>query len=140
MLYAALSFWAFLPCSVVGKTSAQLCRGTSTMADDGNWYCSQVNAITYKNISQPGEYNRTTRVNPKTGLCEHEPVAYSGVSELTPLIGEVVEAVSMNYTSTLMGLTALDAPAGSDEHLPACSLHVARNVHLEAQRYQGSRE
>jgi hypothetical protein len=76
---------------VLSKTSAQLCRGTSTLADDGNWYCSEVTAITYKNISQPGEYNRTTRVNPKTGLCEHEPVAYSGVGQLTPLIGEVGE-------------------------------------------------
>jgi hypothetical protein len=93
VLYAAFSLLALLPSSVVGKTSAQLCRGTSTMADDGNWYCSEVTAITYKNISQPGEYNRTTRVNPQTGLCDHETVAYSGVSELTPLIGEVLEAL-----------------------------------------------
>lgn len=81
---------ALLPHLVLCKTAAQLCKGTSVRADDGNWYCSQVKAITYKNISQPGVYKRTTRVNPKTGLCEHEPVAYSGVGPLTPLIGEVI--------------------------------------------------
>jgi hypothetical protein len=91
MIYQLFNILTLLPSLVLSKTAAQLCRGTSTLADDGNWYCSEVRAITYKNISQPGEYNRTTRVNPKTGLCEHEPVAYSGVSLTTPLIGEVAE-------------------------------------------------
>jgi hypothetical protein len=92
MIFRLCSFLTLLPHFVLDKTAAQLCCGTSTLADDGNWYCSQVTAITYKNISQPGEYKRTTRVNPKTGLCEHEPVAYSGVGPMTPLIGEVVES------------------------------------------------
>ncbi|KAF2682527.1 hypothetical protein K458DRAFT_444167 [Lentithecium fluviatile CBS 122367] len=89
MIYQVFSILTLLPHLALSKTAAQLCRGTQTLSDDGNWYCSEVMAITYKNISQPGEYNRTTRVNPKTGLCEHEPVAYSGVSQLTPLIGEL---------------------------------------------------
>jgi len=100
MLYQLSSLVALLPYLSLGKTSAQLCSGTSTLSDDGNWYCSQVTAITYKNISQPGEYNRTTRVNPKTGLCEHEPVAYSGVSQLTPLIGEVAALESIEVYET----------------------------------------
>ena len=89
MFFSLISFFAVLPSLALAKTSAQLCRGTSTLANDGNWYCSEVKAITYKNINQTGEYNRTTRVDPKTGLCDHEPIAYSGAGPFTPLIGEV---------------------------------------------------
>ncbi|KAK3208568.1 hypothetical protein GRF29_77g1154638 [Pseudopithomyces chartarum] len=92
MTYALLGTFCLL-CLLIQaahcRTAAQLCRGTAERADDGNWYCAEVTAITYKNISQAGEYNRTTRVNPKTGLCDHEPVAYSGVGPFTPLIGEL---------------------------------------------------
>lgn len=74
---------------VLGRTSSELCRGTSQRASDGNWYCSEVWAITYRNISQSGVYNRTTAVDPQTGICSHEPVKYDGTGPLTPLYGEV---------------------------------------------------
>ena len=77
-----------LPSLTFAKSAGELCRGHSQFSE-GNWYCSEVQAITYKNISQPGRYNRTTRVNPDTGLCDHEPVSYSGTGSLTPLFGEV---------------------------------------------------
>ncbi|KAF2442521.1 hypothetical protein P171DRAFT_523321 [Karstenula rhodostoma CBS 690.94] len=89
MIYLLFSILVLFTRVAFSRTAAQLCRGTAHRADDGNWYCSEVTAITYKNISQPGEYNRTTRVNPRTGLCDHEPVAYSGVGPSTPLIGEL---------------------------------------------------
>jgi hypothetical protein len=81
-----------LPLLAFGKTSGQLCRGTSAKADDGNWYCSEIQTITYRNISQAGAYNRTIRVDPDTGRCTHETISYSGTSLLTPLLGEVLEA------------------------------------------------
>lgn len=74
---------------MLGMTSGQLCRGTAMRAEDGNWYCSEVQAITYRNISQAGAYNRTTGVDPNTGLCAHERVSYSGTGSLTPLFGQV---------------------------------------------------
>jgi hypothetical protein len=74
---------------VDSKTSGELCRGTGQRALDGNWYCSEVWAITYRNISQTGVYNRTTFVNPSTGICGHERVNYGGTDPLTPLFGEV---------------------------------------------------
>ncbi|OAL55744.1 hypothetical protein IQ07DRAFT_618163 [Pyrenochaeta sp. DS3sAY3a] len=46
-------------------------------------------AITYRNISQRGAYNRTTSVDPKTGLCGHERVNYPATGPSTPLFGEV---------------------------------------------------
>ena len=74
----------------LGKSAGQLCRGTAEESDDGNWYCSEVKAITYRNISQSGLYNRTTQVDPDTGRCVHETVAYDGTGPLTPLFGEVL--------------------------------------------------
>lgn len=72
------------------KTAGELCRGTAELSKDGNWYCSEVRAITYRNISQAGAYNRTTYVDPRTGLCGHERLDYSGIGPLTPLFGEVL--------------------------------------------------
>ncbi|KAH7087127.1 putative TOS1-like glycosyl hydrolase-domain-containing protein [Paraphoma chrysanthemicola] len=71
------------------KTSGELCRGTGARAADGNWYCTEVWAITYRNISQTGAYNRTTSVDPSTGICGHERVDYPATGPLTPLFGEV---------------------------------------------------
>jgi hypothetical protein len=70
------------------KTSGQLCSGTAEFSN-GNWYCSEIRAITYRNISQPGAYNQTTFVNPDTGLCGHERLNYPATGPLTPLFGEV---------------------------------------------------
>ncbi|KAF2266061.1 hypothetical protein CC78DRAFT_615368 [Lojkania enalia] len=80
---------SLLPWLAHSKTAGDLCRGTAHKADDGNWYCSEVQKITYHNISQSGMYNRTTGVDAKTGLCAHEPIRYNGRGSLTPLLGEV---------------------------------------------------
>jgi len=88
MKYTILVASSILPC-VYSRTSGELCSRTSERASDGNWYCSEVRAITYRNISQPGFYNRTTDVNPQNGICGHEPVRYGANDPLTPLYGEV---------------------------------------------------
>jgi hypothetical protein len=109
---------------VYSKTSGELCKGTGELASDGNWYCSEVLAITYRNISQTGVYNRTISVNPSTGICGHETVKYEGTDELTPLFGEVVH--SDNYSAyVLIRNTGLDAPARADERLPACCVSTS---------------
>ncbi|KAI4946771.1 hypothetical protein J4E91_006943 [Alternaria rosae] len=71
------------------RTTKELCSGTAELSSDGNWYCSEVWAITYRNISQPGAYNRTTAVDPQTGLCGHERVNYPSTGPLAPLFGQV---------------------------------------------------
>ena len=88
MQYLILSATALSIPFVMGKMSGELCRGSSKYFN-GNWYCSEVQTITYHNISQSGQYNRTTRVDPETGRCTHDTVAYSGKGPLTPLFGEV---------------------------------------------------
>jgi hypothetical protein len=89
-LFTILTF-PLLPVIVCGKSSSQLCQDTDT-EENGNWYCSDVLTITYKNISQAGSYNRTTGVDPDTGLCAHQTISYSGRGSLTPLLGEVFGA------------------------------------------------
>ncbi|KAF2736585.1 hypothetical protein EJ04DRAFT_521802 [Polyplosphaeria fusca] len=98
-----------------GKTSAQLCRGTAAEADDGNWYCSEVSTITYKNISQPGTYNRTTGVDPSTGLCAHQPISYSGRGSLTPLLGELSMHLRGPMNISKIAIYTLSASASNVE-------------------------
>ena len=73
-----------------GMTTSQLCADTAERASDGNWYCTEVLAVTYNNISQSGAYNRTTYVDPSTGICGHETVQYPATGPLTPFFGEVM--------------------------------------------------
>ncbi|KAI4631861.1 uncharacterized protein J4E87_002568 [Alternaria ethzedia] len=88
MKHTILSAVILLPLAY-SRTAKELCRGTAELSSDGNWYCSEVWAITYRNISQPGAYNRTTTVDPKTGICGHERVDYPSAGPLTPLFGQV---------------------------------------------------
>ncbi|KAF2855473.1 hypothetical protein T440DRAFT_474885 [Plenodomus tracheiphilus IPT5] len=88
MKHAILIATSVLPV-VYGKSSGQLCAGTAELSKDGNWYCSEVSAITYRNISQPGAYNRTISIDPRTGLCSHARQDYPNTGPQTPLFGEV---------------------------------------------------
>jgi hypothetical protein len=104
---------------VYSRTSGELCRGTGEQAPDGNWYCSEVRAITYRNISQSGVYNRTTSIDPSTGICGHETVKYGATGPLTPLFGEVHYPGTI-HLAILTEDIGFDASARSDERLPAC--------------------
>lgn len=53
----------------------------------GNWYCSQVPAISYSNFPGHGFYNKVTAMNAATGQCENVKYAYNG--SLSPLNEEV---------------------------------------------------
>lgn len=59
--------------SLAGLTSA-----TSCVQSNGNWYCSQVDAITYSNFGKAGSYNRVSYMNDSTGACEFTSTSYSG--------------------------------------------------------------
>ena len=72
-------------------TEAQACAAGSAKQIKGNWYCSQVDAINYRNFPGHGTYNKITRMDPKTGTCDHEVFQYSG--SLSPLNEEVSHSV-----------------------------------------------
>ncbi|KAK4235004.1 putative TOS1-like glycosyl hydrolase-domain-containing protein [Achaetomium macrosporum] len=50
-------------------THKQLCQGTSH-EENGNWYCRQVQRITYENIGASGQYNEVVSMDQQTGDCE----------------------------------------------------------------------
>jgi len=99
MKYTILATSLLLPFSL-GRTAGELCRGTAQLSQDGNWYCSEVQAITYRNISQAGTYNRTTYVDPRTGLCGHERLYYPATGPLTPLFGDVLPPILHRSSDT----------------------------------------
>ena len=66
---------------------AQACAAGSAKQINGNWYCSEVDAITYHNFPGYGQYNKVTHMDPKTGECETKVNQYSG--SLSPLDEEV---------------------------------------------------
>jgi hypothetical protein len=53
----------------------------------GNYYCDQVNAITYNNVGFAGTYNQITSMDNTTCACSSSPVSFSG--PLAPLNEEV---------------------------------------------------
>jgi hypothetical protein len=52
-----------------------------------NWYCQEVNAISYTGIGSAASYNKVTGMNPSNGQCSSTPFGYSG--PLAPLNEEV---------------------------------------------------
>lgn len=72
----------FLP-----PTTAQACAAGSAQEIAGNWYCSQVNAITYSNFPGEGYYDKVTNMDAATGECGSVQYGYSG--SLSPLDEEV---------------------------------------------------
>jgi len=54
---------------------------------DGNYYCSQTNAISFNNIGFSGSYNQITNMDSTSCSCSSSPVSFSG--PLAPLNDEV---------------------------------------------------
>ncbi|KAK0734402.1 putative TOS1-like glycosyl hydrolase-domain-containing protein [Lasiosphaeria miniovina] len=57
-------------------TSQDLCAKTSYQ-QNGNWFCTPVQQITYTNLGGSGTYNDVVGIS-ATGQCEFQPKAYSG--------------------------------------------------------------
>ncbi len=68
-------------------TNAQSCAAGSAQEINGNWYCSEVRAITYNNFPGHGYYNKVTDMDASNGQCTSEQYGYSG--SLSPLNEEV---------------------------------------------------
>lgn len=84
-------FVAFTATSLIAITNAQTCAagaGTGIAQEiNGNWYCSEVKAITYDGFPGRGKYNRVTNMDAETGQCASQPQEYNG--SLSPLNEEV---------------------------------------------------
>ena len=63
------------------------CAAGSALEINGNWYCSEVTAVTYTDFRGVGSYERITDMDAKTGDCASARYNYSG--SLSPLNEEV---------------------------------------------------
>ena len=55
--------------------------------DNGNWYCSPVQRISYKSVGTEGSYDRVVDMDAATGQCQFEKQLFSG--PLAPLDEDV---------------------------------------------------
>lgn len=67
--------------------AAQACAAGTAKEINGNWYCSEVTAITYTNFPGFGSYQMITDMDANTGECGSVRYNYSG--SLSPLNEEV---------------------------------------------------
>lgn len=58
--------------------------------DNGNWYCSPVQRISYKGVGTEGSYDRVVGMDAATGQCQFEKQHFSG--PLAPLDEDVSDA------------------------------------------------
>ena len=75
---------ALLAATVVAD-KRDLCSDGS-VDDGGNWYCHDVDAITYTGVGSSGSYNRVTDMA-TDGTCSSSTQAYSG--DMAPFDEEV---------------------------------------------------
>lgn len=67
--------------------TAQACVAGTAQEINGNWYCSEVTAVTYTNFPGSGSYEKITNMDVDTGNCSSVRYNYSG--SLSPLNEEV---------------------------------------------------
>lgn len=67
--------------------AAQACAAGAASEINGNWYCSEVTAVTYANFPGFGSYEKITDMDASTGECSSVRYNYSG--SLSPLNEEV---------------------------------------------------
>ncbi|KAL8872001.1 MAG: hypothetical protein Q9174_002296 [Haloplaca sp. 1 TL-2023] len=86
----------------------QACVEGSAEQIKGNWYCSEVKAITYSNFPGTGSYDKITNMDAATGQCSSEKHSYSG--SLAPMS----EELSMHFRGpTTLKQLAVYYPQGS---------------------------
>ncbi|KAM0804083.1 putative TOS1-like glycosyl hydrolase-domain-containing protein [Usnea florida] len=66
---------------------AQACAAGAASESQGNWYCSEVTAVTYVNFPGVGSYEKVTDMEAESGECSSVRYEYSG--SLSPLNEEL---------------------------------------------------
>ncbi|EXJ56984.1 hypothetical protein A1O7_07328 [Cladophialophora yegresii CBS 114405] len=70
----------------LASSAAVLAQDNNCYEEKGNWYCSEVQAISYSNFGTPGQYQKVTNMG-SSGECDLGPQSYSG--GMAPMDGEV---------------------------------------------------
>jgi len=72
--------------ATISGAFADLC-GLGSIDVNGNWYCQEVNGITYTGLEGAGSYQKVTNIDPTSGTCSQSTQQYSG--SMSPLDDEV---------------------------------------------------
>lgn len=67
-----------IPSLVLSDRVAAQCAAGTTQEISGNWYCSEVTAITYANFPGFGSYEKITDMDVNTGDCSSVRYNYKG--------------------------------------------------------------
>ncbi|PNS21506.1 Protein TOS1 [Sphaceloma murrayae] len=73
--YTALALAALT--SITG-VEGQACTQAFTPSGGYNWYCNQVDAVSYLNFGTSGKYNRVSHMDDQTGECKFDESGYGG--------------------------------------------------------------
>ncbi|KAK5467509.1 target of Sbf [Exophiala xenobiotica] len=63
--------------AAAGTAVAQDSSSSSCTLEGGNYYCSQIDAISYSNFGTAGQYQRVTNMDSQ-GQCDFSPTSYGG--------------------------------------------------------------
>lgn len=97
------------PAALLAAVASATCTN-----DDNNYYCDQVEAITYEGIGGSGSYNKITSMDATADSCGSTPLGYSGI--MSPL-DEEVSAIARSLkpahelTGAFTGLLAFPRPS-----------------------------
>ncbi|KAK4897797.1 target of Sbf [Elasticomyces elasticus] len=112
---------ALLAATVVAD-KRDLCSDGST-DDGGNWYCQEVEAITYTGVGGKGSFNKVTSMD-SSGTCGSSPFDYSG--SMSPLDQEL----SFHFRGPIqLKQFAVYTPSGSSSKARRSDTHERRHAH-----------
>lgn len=81
--------------ATLNTVTAQACAAGTAEEIMGNWYCSEVKAVTYANFPGFGSYEKITDMDEDTGECSSVHYNYKG--SLSPLNEEVDLPCESNF-------------------------------------------
>jgi len=80
----------YTPTLFAAATAGLVSLAAATCTEtDGNWYCNQVDAVSYFNFGGSGTYNRVTNMDESTGACTFASAAYGPAGSIAPFDEEL---------------------------------------------------
>ncbi|KAI1627659.1 putative TOS1-like glycosyl hydrolase-domain-containing protein [Exophiala viscosa] len=101
--------------------------------DDGNYYCSQVDAISYTNFGTAGQYQEVTYMG-DSGQCDFSTVDYSG--GMAPFDSEVSWHFRGPFRLKQFAFYTLDSSSSKSKRSQHPPPHVGRYAHQSLHRQQ----
>jgi hypothetical protein len=89
--------------AAAGTAVAQDSSSSTCTLEGGNYYCSQIDAISYSKFGTAGQYQRVTNMDSQ-GQCDFSPTSYGG--GMAPFDDEVSLVLHYCFSMLPCNLTA----------------------------------